>query len=241
MSNYYETLKIPYTATELEIQDAYDVAYNYWRKLATHHDPIVADQANQTLHALEKIRSVLTDPTARAQYDMKINLVGAVGGLSDPSVRSNLSKIVPPPVKKDQSVQSSAINMQAWVCPNLKCNTPNRIGTKFCVKCGTQTGRACPKCGSLIEAAVEFCAECGINVKQHDREQKRKQELEKTELARKSEEAEYERILSEKIQSGQQQEKSLSEQASRDRDRSTATFLLIGFLLFLCILMLVYS
>jgi curved DNA-binding protein CbpA len=200
MPTYYDILKVQPTATTSEIQDAYDVAYNHWRGLVTHHDPNVATQANQALQALEQIRSVLTNPSARAQYDVKLN-IETIGGLSDPSARKNLfTPVITPVAKKDQSVQSSAVNLQAWICPNSKCNTPNRIGTKFCVKCGIQVGMICPQCGSLVETVVEFCAECGINIKQCDRELKIKSQQERAELERKTEEAERHRVFREQMQ-----------------------------------------
>jgi hypothetical protein len=81
----------------------------------------------------------------------------------------------------------------------------------------------------LIEAAVEFCAECGINVKQHDREQRIKLEQEKNELVRKAEESERERIFSERT--GQEKKrKMLVEHEARERGNNEfLAFLLIIF------------
>jgi hypothetical protein len=239
MSNYYETLKISQSATSVEIQTAYDAAYNQWRNLVNHHDPQIVQKANQALQALEKIRFVLMNPSARTQYDAKLN-IGTTSGLSDPSVRNALPMpVTASVVRKDQPAQPSIINTQAWVCPNPKCNTPNRIGTKFCVKCGTQIGRICLKCGSLIEAAVEFCAECGINIKQYDRELKKQ---EKVELERKTEEAERERVFGEKSQLEQKEKmRMFAEYEARERViNGFASFVVIGIIVLIIIFVIIF-
>ena len=56
MSNYYEILNVPTTASTAEIQTAYEQQYDQWRRLVTHQDPNVVNQANQALKALETIR-----------------------------------------------------------------------------------------------------------------------------------------------------------------------------------------
>src|SRR5262249_21632392 len=55
-----------------------------------------------------------------------------------------------------KSVVSCRQRMQ---CPS--CNTENREGAKFCVKCGRGLALACPSCGSPYEAGDVFCSECG--------------------------------------------------------------------------------
>jgi class 3 adenylate cyclase/tetratricopeptide (TPR) repeat protein len=44
------------------------------------------------------------------------------------------------------------------------CGAENRIGQKFCVKCGTALARSCPACGAAVEPDDDFCGECGTQV-----------------------------------------------------------------------------
>lgn len=52
-ANYYEILNLQPTASSADIQTAFENQYNQWRRLVTHHDPKVVNQANQALQALE--------------------------------------------------------------------------------------------------------------------------------------------------------------------------------------------
>ncbi|MBN1259467.1 MAG: FHA domain-containing protein [Anaerolineae bacterium] len=57
--------------------------------------------------------------------------------------------------------------MNTVLCPN--CHSPNRPGSRFCVRCGGALGgavgatgsAACPNCGSPIPPGSSFCASCG--------------------------------------------------------------------------------
>ena len=55
-------------------------------------------------------------------------------------------------------------------CP--KCGNENRIGAKFCGKCGTQLppaqppkGHECPQCGKQNRAGIRYCEYCGAALK----------------------------------------------------------------------------
>jgi class 3 adenylate cyclase/tetratricopeptide (TPR) repeat protein len=47
-------------------------------------------------------------------------------------------------------------------CPS--CGTENRVGAKFCVKCGAGLSSACPSCGAPFQAGDVFCSECGTQL-----------------------------------------------------------------------------
>ena len=170
MSNYYESLHIQPTATDAEITNAIDQQYEQWRRLVTHHDPEVVNQANQQIQLLEKMRGTLTDPAKRAVYDDAIGVRGATAGLVDPNAVLNSPRLVmtpPPPQSPNASppppgtgVTTGAVN--AWVCP--KCAVANGIGTRFCKNCGNALGRECPNCAKTIESVAKFCPECGVDV-----------------------------------------------------------------------------
>lgn len=166
MSNYYEILQIQPGATAPEIETACEVQYNHWRRLVTHHDSSMVAQANQALQQLEQIRTTLTDPQKRVQYDANLGLNGNIGGLMDPQAQSIHPTILPPPRPGSTNpslISSGNVSMRvdAWVCPT--CQTPNPIGTLYCVECGTQIGVACPSCQQLIPTSAKHCPKCGVN------------------------------------------------------------------------------
>ena len=163
---YYEILKVQPIASVSEIEAAYEAQYNQWRRLVTHHDPSVVNQANQALDMLQRIRVTLTDIAKRAGYDEAIGISGPIGGLADPEV---LSRTLTPPSpiprkRSDTLAQSPATSEQrvdAWTCP--RCHTANLVRTRFCKNCGQSLGRTCPNCDQLIEVAAKFCTECGAD------------------------------------------------------------------------------
>ncbi len=198
MMNYYEALKVQPTATVTEIEAALELQYNQWRRLVTHHDPTVANQANQALQTLEQIRSTLTDSTRRVAYDASLTSGGTAGGLADPAVAdaprtASFAPFAPPPPKAStsQPPASAVQRIDAWLCP--KCQTANAIGTRFCKSCGQALSQDCPKCGQLIEAKIEFCPECGVNVAGYRRELQQ-QELEQQRQLQAEEEARQRRL-----------------------------------------------
>ncbi len=177
MTTYYEILNVRSTATIAEIEAALDTQYNHWRRLVTHHDPNVVNEANQKLQVLEEARTALTNPAKRAAYDSAMNLGGAIGGLADPQVRIEHPVVTAsrPLTTPQPAPGPAATRMDAWVCP--KCQTPNPVNTQYCENCGSQIGVSCPSCNMLTRAAARFCSHCGVDV------QKSRQEQEYTALA----------------------------------------------------------
>lgn len=172
MSNYYETLKISQSATSVEIQTAYETAYNYWRNLVNHHDPKMVQQANQALSVIEQIRTTLSDPVKRANYDASLS-IGSIGGLADATAQPAATPMMTPPMARSSVIpgsraQSNIVNSDSWSC--TKCYSVNVLGTRFCKKCGNQLGKDCPKCHTLLEASAQFCSVCGVGIRDFERE-----------------------------------------------------------------------
>jgi hypothetical protein len=172
MANYYEMLQVTPTASATEIETAYEAQYNQWRRLVTHHDPNIVNQANQALQTLEVIRDTLSDTAKRAVYDAGVGLAGPIGGLADPTALLQSIQRPTPPAPPAPPAPSTPVQMTAppapmpvaglWHCG--KCGTDNPPQTKFCFKCGNQLVRQCPECAketSLI--ATGMCGECGYS------------------------------------------------------------------------------
>lgn len=166
MPTYYDILKIQPTATVTEIEIAYETQYTQWRRLVTHHDAQMVNQANQALQQLELIRTTLLDPRQRSAYDAGIGVGGTIGGLFDPSVllRSlpqEPNSALPAPVTTAAPVQAAPMVARGlWTC--YKCHTDNPPNTKFCFSCGAQLVRECPECGKESSlAATGMCGHCG--------------------------------------------------------------------------------
>lgn len=178
MPTYYEILGIEHTASETEIQTAYETQYNRLRRLVTHHDPGMANKANQALQWLDKARGVLLDADMRQAYDAGIGLSGIVGGLGDPQALEQgvvspgaLAGAVmpaPPAPRSKTPVTLAQDRADAWICP--KCQGVNAIGTRFCKHCGQQVGSECVNCGQLVQIDAEFCPACGVNIHQARRQ-----------------------------------------------------------------------
>lgn len=171
MPTYYDVLQLAPTATTADIENACDTQYHHWRRLVTHHDPQVVNQANTALQRLETIRATLTHPERRAVYDAQIrsNHTDTVGGLGDPAAAPG-AVITLPPNPQDVPVfaqmQQSPLELEervdAWVCP--ACQMANAIGNAYCKDCGETIGIRCPKCHQMIQANAIFCSHCGVNV-----------------------------------------------------------------------------
>jgi hypothetical protein len=166
MPTFYEQLNLQSSVTPTEIEVAIEEQYNQWRRLITHHDPNIVNQANQSLQTLESIRTILLDPDKRMAYDAGIGVSGPIGGLADPAALLRTSMPFTPPTTATSQPRvtvpnSGTLAAEAWVCP--KCQTINPLKTKFCAQCGQQLGRDCPSCGKLTKASAPFCSECGVN------------------------------------------------------------------------------
>lgn len=167
MPTYYEVLQLVPTASSAEIEAACDAQYHHWRRLVTHHDPSVVNQANQTLQLLETIRTTLTHPERRMAYDARLQAGrGVVGGLGDPAAVARPGVMVPPPPPPAPVAVTppppALERVDAWLCP--KCQTANAPGNAYCKQCGHTIGIHCPKCSIIIEASAAFCSHCGVNV-----------------------------------------------------------------------------
>ncbi len=169
MTTYYDILKLTTTATMAEIETALNAQYHQWRRLVTHHDPTIVNQANQELQLLEQIRETLTIPEERAAYDTSLNEDVAIGSLADPHhVQSKTTSFIPPsPNSTGASITSpdnTITRTDIWICQN--CRTPNTVGTMYCCECGAQVGINCPSCEHVIQASVKHCPMCGVDLKE---------------------------------------------------------------------------
>jgi hypothetical protein len=167
MPTYYEILQLGPTATVAEIEAACDAQYNHWRRLVTHHDQSVVNQANQQLQLLETIRATLTHPEQRAAYNAHIQVGNSiVGGLGDPQAMPRAGFVTPPPpavsAPPSQSSPATLERVDVWLCP--KCQTVNAPGNAYCKQCGHTIGIRCPKCAAMVEALAAFCSHCGANI-----------------------------------------------------------------------------
>jgi hypothetical protein len=185
MANYYEMLKIQPAATSAEITEAIEAQYNQWRRLVTHHDPNIVNQANQALAKLEQIRTTLTDPAKRGIYDAAIEVHGPTAGLADPeAVLRDMpaAAAMTPPARIAAGrvtaplAQRAAATSSLWASP--KCQTETPPMSEHCFKCGTQLLRICPECGgmtSLISTGV--CGKCGYRYERAVQRKELKQQI----------------------------------------------------------------
>ncbi len=173
MPTYYEVLKITPSATAAEIEVAYANQYNHWRRLVTHHDPTIVNQAEQALRLLEASHATLLNPAKRIAYDAGLGRTGIIGGLADPQSRPRIDAPLPP--KPPSPTPASAVNVppDAWLCP--ACHALNTRKMPYCPQCGAQMARACPKCGELMEKAAQFCSHCGVDVLDEEHQQQRRE------------------------------------------------------------------
>lgn len=169
MATYYETLRVSPTASAAEIETVIETQYDQWRRLVTHHDANVVNQANLAISTLETIRATLTDPSRRSAYDAGIGLSGIVGGLADLDIiLQSLGPAMTPPAPgslKATGVPSAAtVSSSLWTCPNPECRADNPPHTRYCFKCGTELVRECPECGGMTSlVATQMCGACGYS------------------------------------------------------------------------------
>jgi len=168
MPSYYEILKVPLTASTMEIQQAIDREYAKVRLLVTHHDQSVVNQADQALAILENARTILLDPVQRAAYDSQVGTVGGLGLAFRPTTGAPMlgAAMAPPNVGGMAPAPASQVApLSMWICSS--CQTPNRPQSKFCAKCGQALSRFCAKCGAANDLSVEFCSNCGTNIQEY--------------------------------------------------------------------------
>lgn len=197
--NLYQFIGVPNSATTVEIDAAIFAKYNEVRRLVSHHDPTIVNQANSSLQVIEHARTILLDPQKKSAYDASIGLGSATGGLADPQAilqRFNPVMAATPPAGRpgETNFQAAPIvvdRADSWVCP--ACQTLNPIGTRFCKKCGKEIGVPCPNCQSLVETHATYCQKCGVNVP--ETVLKRDEELRMQQMA----EAEEKRIAEEQL------------------------------------------
>jgi len=164
--NLYQFVGVPSSASSAEIDSAIFIKYNDVRRLVTHHDPAIVNQANEDLLIIEQARSTLLDPQKKAIYDSSLGADRATAGLTDPQASQNSISgfATPPALRSNISNKQAGEQTDAWICP--KCHTENRKNIRFCKKCGTALGIVCPKCNSVNEIDTVFCKECGVNIKE---------------------------------------------------------------------------
>jgi len=156
MPSYYEILKVPLTASTMEIQQAIDREYAKVRLLVTHHDQSVVNQADQALAILENARTILLDPVQRAAYDSQVGTVGGLGLAFRPTTGAPMlgAAMAPPNVGGMAPAPASQVApLSMWICSS--CQTPNRPQSKFCAKCGQALSRFCAKCGAANDLSVQ--------------------------------------------------------------------------------------
>lgn len=176
--NYYQILNLAPTSSNQEIENAWDNTYNQVRRLVTHHDPKVANDANNGLRILEDVRATLLDPTRRAAYDEKIGIhqVSELGIQDEVITSSNtptpLSSTPPRPNRISRSTTAEPL------CPNCG-SEENPSESRFCVKCQGSLTQICPNdaCKAELRWYYPNCPKCGINIETKRREIK--EELER--------------------------------------------------------------
>ncbi len=166
MLTYYDILKLQSTATQAEIETVLDGQYNQWRRLVTHHDPNVVDEANRALRTLELIRNTLGNPVERSKYDASLNIGYLATSDQLPRFATQAQNALTSPFIED-SHSANLERVDAWLCQ--KCKNANPIGQKFCAKCGNQIAEECVDCKKLSPTTNVFCPECGMNKAQAKR------------------------------------------------------------------------
>lgn len=166
MPTYYEILMVRQTAGPQELEAAIENQYNQVRRLTTHYDANIVNQANQALLILEQARATLLDPRRKAEYDASLGI--GIGGIADPELANNshattISVPGPSPLAgfTPRVVAQSPAIANAWYCP--QCQRPNPMGTQYCQNCRHAIGRICPNCQASYEAKANYCPRCGQN------------------------------------------------------------------------------
>ena len=133
----YRLLGVPPNAGRVEIVAA-------CRRLARafHPDRNGSQRATEEMQVVNAVRSLLTDPASRAEYDQeRISFLQAmVRPRPSPSSRPALAARSSPP-----AVARTARAAMAGMLAGLKALTPAR----------------CPACDAQIEPSYRFCGACG--------------------------------------------------------------------------------
>ena len=175
MATYYEILEVDPSASTAEILEKYDEKFDEWQQLTTNHNPEVAEEANNNIRLLEKVRNTLIDEKAMKTYDDSL----IAGELKDPDaeVQNNYKGPLTKTNYRGQVKEYPNERTNAWICTNPKCGAVNSIGSLFCKNCSTQIGIECPKCGKLVELKNKFCPNCRVNLKEAIAEKRFQDEL----------------------------------------------------------------
>lgn len=196
MSSYYDEIGTSPTAGTAEIAAACDAKYLHWKGLVGHHNPETAIEASGQLNLIETIRTTLTDPSKRAEYDSRIEIGGTTATLVDPAAAPtagtgtptprNLSPYGMPVAGMDRVAvpQPPVAQPGLWACPNANCAADNPPNTKFCFKCSTQIVQACPNCGQMTSLiATKRCGNCGYSYEQAKERLQLRQRVDQVESA----------------------------------------------------------
>lgn len=167
MHDYYAILTVSPDAGTQELEAAIENQYNAVRRLTTHHDSNIVNQANQALSILEQARTTLLDPARRSEYDAALGI--GVAGIADPELISSKPTPATMPVTaaipafggypSSAPLVGRAPAIERWICQH--CQRENPMGTLFCQSCGEAVGRICPSCQATYEARARFCPGCG--------------------------------------------------------------------------------
>lgn len=166
MENYYQLLGVTQTVSQTELETVWEDKYNEVRRLVTHHEPAVVEDANRTMRMLENARNILFDPEKRAEYTERLFGQG-VSGLSDPTATPAPGIKTPPSPgmqiggQPAQPAAPAPQRLDAWICP--ECQRENALGTQYCASCGNKIAKACPVCDTLDYLGNNFCPNCGAN------------------------------------------------------------------------------
>lgn len=179
MENYYTILGVDASVSQGELESRWEDEYNKIRRLVTHHNPSVAEEANHKLRMLEEARNILFDPAKRAAYTAGL-ADQKTSGLGDPSARSAPG---PAPAALGGGYLASQPppqqHLNVWTCPD--CGERNAVGKSYCSKCGGLLAKNCPNCQNLNQLADVYCSTCGVDIEEtiHEKkmaEEKRQQE-----------------------------------------------------------------
>jgi Zn finger protein HypA/HybF involved in hydrogenase expression len=93
------------------------------------------------------------------------------GSLNEDELKADCKEIINL-FKKISELENAIKQIEAEkgeiICP--KCGSLNRVGSKFCMKCGSPTEEAkldaktCPACGASVKEGARFCMRCGAKI-----------------------------------------------------------------------------